>query len=300
MQGDDRSLNDALRHAVYAYASRWLPFRGAFKSIHKVDEEKAQQMEIEVRDHFWRRARASIYAAMAQPSYRSILALFLFTFTEMPASAKDHGFGHLCSEVLYSHFNYMRLPIERRNAHTLSEYTTVLPPDEPVPTSADLKQAGDAGIAIDHLGTSMFWLGVICDSTRSLIQQRPSIVLPGRSGDGIVWGLIRQRNIIFDQSFRSLRDSSLPLGPDVTDIVLQHALACKTMYFGVLNQFCESATSMTDSMEDAAQRVLEERLRFHDTLGQLLSLCARDYSILKLRARLNYSMTRGSSFVRLS
>lgn len=287
----DAALDDALRYAVYAYASRWLYFRNAFQITRGVDEERAQKMERDIRNHLWRRARTSMYAAMARPSYRSILALFLFVFIEMPEDNEDRGFNRLCCEVLFSHFNYMRSPTQRQTARPLSEYTTVLPlHDEAVDLPVPRKDDG-ADEKLDHLRTSMFWLGVICDSTRSLLQQCPSIVLPGRSGDAKVWDLIRQRNVIFDQSFRGLHTSPLPLPHDVTDIVLQHALACKTMHFGMLNQFLDAAFhNPTGSIDDAAQRLLDESCRFHDTLGPLLSMCARDYSNMQVGCQLNYSM----------
>lgn len=288
----DRLIDTALRHTVYAYACRWLPFRIAFQQIHHLTETGAKQLEEEVRAHFWRQARASIHAAMAQRSYRYILALFLFTSTEMPADDADFGFYHLCFEALFSILKYMRLPIHKQRYHPLSEYTTVVPFNDKAVSCERLspESVADLGSKLDHLTDAMFWMGVIVDSTRSLVQQSSSVILPGRSGDGKVWDLIRQRNVIFGQSFKVLHASSLPLGQDVTDIVLQHALACKTMYFGVLNQFCDAAVhDKSQSVEDAAQRVLEESCRFHDTLDQLLNLCTRDYLSVKLATRLNYS-----------
>lgn len=295
---EDRRIDTALRHAVYAYACRWLPFQTAFQHEHHRTETRAKQMEEEVRSHFWRQARASIQAAMAQRSYRYILALFLFTSTEMPADEADYGFYHLCFEALFSTLKYMRLPIQKQKYHPLSEYTTVVPFNNKAISCDSLSpdSVADLGSELDHLRDAMFWMGVIVDSTRSLVQQCSSVILPGRSGDGKVWDLIRQRNVILGQSFRVLHASPLPLGQDVTDIVLQHSLACKTMYFGVLNQFCDAAIhDKSQSIDDAAQRVLEESRRFHDTLDQLLNLCARDYLSVKLATRLNYSkLTRTS------
>ena len=289
----DATLNDSLRYAVYAFAARWLPLRSAFRATHRIDEGRAQKLEQEIRDHLWRRARTSMYAAMSRPSYRSIVALILFAFTEMPTDNEDQGFNRLCCETLFSHFNYMRLALQRQHRTPLSEYTTTLPLDREAIGSDLPKRRDDVGGKLEHLQNSMFWLGVICDSTRSLLQQYPSVVLPGKSGDGKVWDLIRQRNLIFDQSFRSLHGSPLPLPPEVTDIVLQHTLACKTMHFGMLNQFCDAAFhNKTESIEDAAQRVLVESRRFHDTLDQLLSLCARDYATMRVENQLNYSASK--------
>lgn len=294
----DAALNDAVRYAVYAYASQWLPFRTAFRVTLGVNEEKAGKMEQDIRDHFWRRARSSMYAAMGRPCYRSILALAVFAFAEMPTDNEDGGFQHLCCETLFSHFNYMASPTQRDTGKSLSEWTTVsshrLESIAPVPDCTRLNESGEKP---GHLRNPMFWLGVITDSTRSLLQQSPSIVLPGRSGDNKVWDLIRQRNVIFNQSFESLHGSPLPLPHDVTDIILQHALACKTMSYGIINQFCDALFhGKTEPVEVAAQRVLEECHRFHDTLDPLLSICARDYSMMRIGNQLNYSMSLQSSY----
>jgi hypothetical protein len=289
----DPTLDDCLRYAVYAYASKWLPLHSAFHTTRSVDDHKAQEMQQEIRDHLWRRARTLMHAAMTRPCYRSILALFLFSFSEMPADNNEYGFNHLCCEVLFSHFSYMRRSTSRPQGRPLSEYTSVVPPETVMPIESPLwsKTEEDAEGKFEHSRNCLFWLGVISDSTRSLLAGSPSVILPGRSGDAKVWDLIRQRNVVFDQSFRRLHASPLPLPPDITDIVLQHAFACKIMHFGMLNQFLDAAFhNPNDSVNEAAQRVLEESQRFHDTLGPLLHKCAQDYSTMSVGNQLNYSM----------
>ena len=283
---EDVATNDCLRYAVYAFAARWLPFRQAFRIKHGVSDEEAQKMERDVRSRLWRRARSSMYAAMTRPCYRSLLALFLFCFTEMPIDNDNPGFGHLSCEILFSHFNHMRAPNTRKKRwDTLSEYTTVTRSDPglQIPVSAE----------VEHLRDSMFWLAVICDSTRSMLQLSPSVVLPGRSGDAKVWDMIRRRNTIFDKSFKGLHDSALPLSDDVVNIVLQHSVACKTMHIGMINQFFDAVfhnKSSSEAIEEAAQRILDECNRFHDSLRDLLALCSRDFSTMTVGNKLTYGM----------
>ena len=291
----DVMLNDCLRYAVYAFACRWLPFRGAFKTMRGMSDEKAHEMERQVRDYFWRRARSSICPALTRPCYRSILALSLMSFTETPMNSDDQAFHHLCCDMLFCHFNRVTQPVLQRKMagmNTLSEFTTVSPTKDPAASCSKVDSPAPVRERVDHLRNSMFWLAVIYDSQRSLMQLTPSMILPGTSGDAKVWDRIRQRHVIFDQSFKGLRGSAVPLSDDVINVVLQHALACKTMHLGMINQFCDAALhnkASSKSIDAAAQRIQDESNRFHDSLNDLLTLCARDYSAMSRKNQLNYS-----------
>ncbi|PVI07198.1 hypothetical protein DM02DRAFT_705733 [Periconia macrospinosa] len=96
---EDRLLNNALRHAVYAYAINWLPLQDIFRQTRGVDHLEAQRMEQDVRAQLWRQARTSVLPALSRPSYRSVVALILVSFTEMPIENEDPGFNHLCCQV---------------------------------------------------------------------------------------------------------------------------------------------------------------------------------------------------------
>ena len=279
-------LNDALSNAIYAYSVRWLPLRSAYQRSHANGSRKSQTREQEVRDYLWHRARQSISAALSRPSYRSILALYLFTLTEMPVVNDDQGIGPLCSQTLLSQFNILRSPLQWPNVRPLSQATTALPL---VRGSHNLVWQRQQDQCIQHKREAMFWIGVVCDCSRALLQQLPQIILSGGSGDRKVWDFIRQRTVIFDQSFRTLQGSQIPLPPDVVVVVLQHATACKTMYMAGVNQFCDALYHQdAESVSEAAQRVLVDVRRFHDVFDQLLSMCARDYLTLSSESQLNY------------
>jgi len=135
----------------------------------------------------------------------------------------------------------------------------------------------------------MLWLGILCDMSQSAIQKSPSVLLPGNSGDEKAWDFIRQRTVIFDRSFRILNSSLTPLPADIVVVLLQHASACKTMYFGCINQFRDSLSQRNvDLILDHALKVSDERKRFHGTFDQLLAKCARDFLTMTLESQLNY------------
>lgn len=285
----DAVLNDAVCNAVYAYSIRWLALSSAFQKSRSVDAVQARHLEQDVRNHLWRRARMSMYPAMSRPTYRSVLALFCFTLTETPLDHDDQGFLHLCSQVLLSHFWYLRTPDQPLEVRPLSALSTVLPLTPGLdPSIVPTSQAENVRIR-GYMEDTMFWLGVLHDISRSIMHRLPSVILPGASGDKKVWDFIRQRTVIFDQSFRALRSSPLPLSHDITMVLLQHASACKTMYYGVISQFFDAVIHHNAELrEETAQRVLDESRRFHDVFDQLLALCARDYMTLTPDSQLHY------------
>jgi len=136
---------------------------------------------------------------------------------------------------------------------------------------------------------AMFWVGVVCDTSRSLINQVPMVLL-GEHGDAKVWEFILQRTVIFNQSFRPLHCSQDPLSPDLIVVILEHATACKTMYLGIINQFCDAMLHHnTEAIEKGAERIRLESRRFRDIFDPLLSRCGNEILTLRPESQLNYS-----------
>lgn len=282
-------LNNALRHAIYAFAARWLPVRSALETLHHGSTTKAQKHQQDFREQLWGNALKGVWPTLTRPSYRSILTLLLFTLTERPIDHDDPGITQLCSQTMLSHFVTLRSPFKCPETSPLGQCTTAVPRAE---GAVDCTMPGKLQLLdqkYQHLQDSIFWLGVLCDTSSSLIHQTPSIILPGKTADKQVWDFIRQRTVIFDQSFRVLHGSPLPLAPDIIVVVLQHASACKTMYLGVLNQFCDAVFHhKLEPVEDVAKRVSEESRRFHDVFDRLLAMCSRDYLTMSPENQTNY------------
>ena len=281
------SLDDALRYTIYGYAARWLPVRDALEQS-GIDVVTASKQQQDVQDQLWGKARQYSLSMLTRPSYRSILGLLLFTLTERPVDYDEPGLTHLCTQAMLGHFVRLRSSLELPVLLPLCGSTSATPSSHEALDSITPKTRPLNDPNRQHLQDSMFWLGVLVDTSRALINQTPSVILPGNSGDKEVWSFIRERTIIFDQSFKDLH-ASLPLSPEVLAIVLQHASACKTMYLATLNRFSASVFHQsTESVADTAQRVSEESQRFHDVFDRLLSLCASDYLTMNAENQVHY------------
>ena len=248
----------------------------------------ASKQQQDIQDQLWGKARQYSLSILTRPSYRSILALLLFTLTERPVDYDEPGLTHLCTQAMLGHFVRLRSSLELPVLLPLCGSTSATPSSHEALDSIIPKKRPFNDSNRQHLQDSMFWLGVLVDTSRALINQTPSVILPGNSGEKEVWSFIRKRTIIFDQSFNDLH-ASLPLSPEVVAIVLQHASACKTMYLGTLNQFSAAVFHQsTESVADTAQRVSEESQRFHDVFDRLLALCASDYLTMNAENQIHY------------
>lgn len=224
---------------------------------------------------------------MSRPSYRSILALYLFPLAEMPLIDDHPGSGQLCTQVLLTQFGILR-SLRWRKLHPLYFSTTVLPIVQKSQRNLAWGKRNKCSDEIQQrMRDAMFWVGVVCDTSRSLINQVPMVLL-GEHGDAKVWEFILQRTVIFDQSFRSHRSQD-PLPPDLIVVILEHATACKTMYLGIINQFCDALLHHNiEAMEKGAELIRLESRRFRDIFDPLLSMCGNEYLTLGPENQFNY------------
>ena len=228
---------------------------------------------------------------MSRPSYRSILALYLFSLAEAPCNNEDPGFSQLCMQVFLTQLGIVRSPSrntkERRPGTNIHDEaglietceSQVLPQDNEMQRSLD---------CIHRMRDAVFWMGVGCDTRLSLISQTPMVILR-KSVESKLWDFILQRTVIFDQSFRYLRTSLGPIPSEVVVVILEHATAYKTMCLSTINQFCDALLQGdTDSMTALAQRISCQNLQFREVFDQLLAICGRDYLTLGPESQLNY------------
>src|ERR1700712_3745488 len=70
-------INQALISAVHAFSARWLPISRFGKGI-ATDIQKLTATKEYFVENIWKRAHKDVLRVLTRPSYRSILALYLF------------------------------------------------------------------------------------------------------------------------------------------------------------------------------------------------------------------------------
>ncbi|KAK8912498.1 hypothetical protein VCV18_012461 [Metarhizium anisopliae] len=262
-------VDKALIRAIYAFSIRWLHLRSPSQP------HETRNLQTQLESNLWHCAAELMHAIVSQPCYRSILALQLFSETTVPADAHDEGIAELCQTASLAH--YMKL----YPASLLNE-----------PKFLSSKVAGAAKEDPTHLPMqdTALWLGCISDVARSIRSHRPLMLLAGRSAETKVWGYIRERAHVFDNSFKHLHSTPEVLPPEVVSIILQNASACKTMFWWnivrVRNALYDPAgdESVTQTMEKA----LQEYHRFQGVFAPFLDICSRNFQTLGQEAQLHY------------
>lgn len=262
-------VDKALIRAIYAFSIRWLHLRSPSQP------HETRNLQTQLESNLWHCAAELMHAIVSQPCYRSILALQLFSETTVPADAHDEGIAELCQTASLAH--YMKL----YPASLLNE-----------PRFLSSKVAGAAKEDPKHLPMqdTALWLGCISDVARSIRSHRPLMLLAGRSAETKVWGYIKERAHVFDNSFKHLHSTPEVLPPEVVSIILQNASACKTMFWWnvvrVRNALYDPAgdESVTQTMDKA----LQEYHHFQGVFAPFLDICSRNFQTLGQEAQLHY------------
>ena len=285
---DDYLIDHALVSAVHAFSVRWLSFRDTIVDSNGNSVERTRTPEEHIRNTLWHQASKAVYSVMTRPSYRSVLALHLVAITASSVDHKDHGIEDLCSEVSLSH--HLRLKSTSQNSFPNVISTELIPSWERLPSPQEQDKSPDETAERASRQDIAYWLGIVCDTARSLTQCRSSILLPGRSGDTKVWNYLRQRTANFDKSFRSLHGSQEPMSDEMVATILQHATACKSMCWWTMTRVQDALFHrMTDELvETALESAVQEIHRFHNLFAPLLDICARDFMIMNQRNQINY------------
>ena len=283
----DTIINRALNSAVYAYSVRWLLLGDVEQNQDPDSRKKFLSLKQELSGKLWRQARQHIHAVMSRPSYRSILALYLFAI--IPSSCDKDGdcIEDLCFEASLNHQNYLRSRALMKDQHPDSVLSLL--ENRSSSTTRDASSSNQ----MEHkcMMDIAYWFGAISDTTRSLSRCRPSIMLPGRSGEGKVWAAVRQRTEAFESEFGSLATLRAPLSDSKVVVILQHAFAFKMLVWAAIIRVQDALFHQMSeiTLEEAVATVRTESNRFEEVFFPLLSICQRDFMLLSRTTQMSYS-----------
>ncbi|KIW95583.1 uncharacterized protein Z519_04168 [Cladophialophora bantiana CBS 173.52] len=287
-------INRALMYAVYSYSVRWI----LINDKQYPDAEARSQfasMKNNLACGLYHQARKDMYAIMSLPSYRSVLALYLFAIIPSSIHAQGDSFSDLCLEASLSHQVYLQTRAQMpsssgdsiaslldRGAFS-STNITLMQEDSPLDTEKQEFQS---------MSRLAFWFGVISDTTRALTRCRPSIVLPGNTGESKVWSTVRQRTQLFEPQFKSLRAQPTPFTDDQVVAVLQHAFPLKTLVWAAITRVQDALVHQLSgiSLAEAVDNARKESNLFEQTFGQLLCLCQRDFLLLTRTTQMYWTL----------
>lgn len=283
---EDALINQALMSAVHAFAARWLSI-GHFRKPGETSTRDSIVMKECFVESLWQRAYNDVLPILTRPSYRSILALYLFGITPTSLGNKDRPASDLCLETSLRHYIKLRAEARITTHRILSESApTVVDGHRNVAETAALKSQEE----YSHLADTAYWFGIVCDTSRCLTRCQPSILLPGLNGENKVWDLVRKQIESFDIIYRSMHTSRAVLTDDTVLTIIQYGSACKTLFWKAISRvqdyFVHQTTDL--SLDQVMVNVIGAMSQFEDVFGSLLDQCARDYLLLTEKSRISY------------
>ncbi|KAK5064329.1 hypothetical protein LTR84_000162 [Exophiala bonariae] len=283
----DRLVNQALISAVHAFSARWLPL----SCFGEVNQPKSPHLLV-AKEHFveciWKRAQKDVEKVLTIPSYRSILALYLFGVTPTSSKNAERQIADYCMETALRH--YVRL--RARKCITASSV---------VPVGSDMTQDFGSNDRIigtqdahheehQHLEDTAYWFGIVIDGSRALTRCQPSVLLPGLTGDSRVWDLIKRQSENSANVFRSISSAKTLLTDETVTIMVQYGFQCKTLFWKAVSrlQECLFYQSIEVSLAVVLGDIEREITRFEKNFTHFLDKCGRDYILLSVKSRINY------------
>lgn len=292
----DCIINRALIYAVYAYCVRWLDLDENQPSQSIESQGRLARLKQELSDSFWAQARTEIYGVLSRPSYRSILALYLFAMIPSSPRKTDDDLEDHCIEACLSHHNFLnsrraRIPFGHRDSITSLLESSHYSSNDHYSTQGSLQQDLDETQRLS-MPNLAYWFGVISDTTRALTKCRPSILLPpGCDSETKVWGPVKARTRLFQKQFDSLRDLQTPISDAQLTEILQHAFAYKTLVWAAITRVQDALVHQMSgiSLAEAVDAARKQSNSYQEIFTPLLCLGLRDYMFLNRLTQMYFS-----------
>jgi hypothetical protein len=253
----------SLKYAIQAFASPWL------QSASHLSHKSATEVE-DIVSQSWRTARQAMLKAINRPSYRSILALYLFSQTPIPIGVpeeeeQDGISGPVCIRTALSHLQHLRA---RRS--TLSE----------APEYVDSESRA-------------YWAAMIWDTSAALAMDSRTSLTSGLKGACAepTWRVVKA---FLAGSFITRTADCHADGFEWTDEAAYELLAaasvCKTYIWKHITSVKEAVREgiPDDGIQVAWGALLDTLGIFTASIRPLLDSCERRIPFLNQRVRLNW------------
>jgi hypothetical protein len=267
----DEQIDRCLRSALHAYTARWLPlFIPADSRGRSVVEYDA------IGRSCWRAARKDMLKVINRPSYRSVLALYLFGQTPVPRGISreeelDGISGVVCSQTALLHVQQLRERLRccQFNGSEVSAWADT--------TSSPLISTQ----RYLNLETRAYWAAVIWDTSEAMTLNFRSSLSSGLKGacSEPVWQLTRAWLV---GSFHDRTEDGSRLSEDVAAEVMSAASVCTVYTWRTVASLKEALREGVDeaTVQSVWGSVLDALDVFRTTIHPLLSKCERQLHFL--------------------
>lgn len=278
-----RQLDESLKSAMAAFASRWLPL--ASKTANR------EVGEGNVIQALWRHARRDMLRVINRPSYRSMLALFLFSLTPIPTGILEEEeldgiSGQGCIHAALQHIQVLRA--RQRNLQFSGSKVSPFQTKQAIPASPVSVNASN----FINAESIAYWAALTFDTSTSLTLNCRSLLSSGLFGfdEELSWRLVRSGAHIFHEATQEWQPGSIDMTDERANQIVGAAAAWKLLGWKLTAVFKEA---LRDGHEESKVRkayaaVVDSIRYFNLTFRPHLEACQRRMQFLGQQTKLRW------------
>ncbi|KAL5342677.1 hypothetical protein BJX70DRAFT_394511 [Aspergillus crustosus] len=271
LRKEDHQAEQSLHGAIAAYSARWLPLASR--------EPNSSSYYQGVIHALWRHARRDMLRVINRPSYRSMLALFLFAMTPVPAEISEEEeadgiFGQVCIHAALQQIQTLRA----RQRSLQFNGTKVSQPtkSEAIPPIPETVGTTDF-ITAENIA---YWAAFTFETSTSLTLNCRSLLSSGLFGfeAEMPWRLVRSGATMFRDTWENWQSEGPYLVTDErANQIISSATAWKLLAWKLTAVFKEALRDghHESEVQRAFTLVVEGMSQFNDTYQQPLEACER-------------------------
>lgn len=279
----NRQIDESLRSTIAAFAARWLPL--APSSV------KGKGDKLSVIQDLWRHSRRDMLRVINRPSYRSMLALFLFGLTPIPAGISDDEeldgiSGQSCIHAGLQHIQILRA--RQRNLQFSGAKVSPYLKKQAIPTSPESLGISD----FMHAESTAYWAALTFDTSASLTLNCRSLLSSGLFGhsEELSWRLVRTCGKMFDEIAQQWQPGSLDMTDDRANQIVGAGAAWKLLGWKLTAVFKEALRDghEEEKVQAAYRDVVESIQYFNATFRPHLEACQSRMQFLGQQTKLRW------------
>ncbi|KAL2869601.1 uncharacterized protein BJX67DRAFT_370800 [Aspergillus lucknowensis] len=268
---DDRLADESLRGTIASFSARWLPLASRDPNTSSCYQSVVHAL--------WRQARRDMLRVINRPSYRSILALFLFALTPVPSEISEEEeadgiFGQVCIHAALQQIQTLRA---RQRSLQFNGTKVSQPTKSTAVPSLPMTVETTEFITAENIA---YWAALTFDTSASLTLNCRSLLSSGLFGfeAEMPWRLVRAGATMFQTTWDNWHEEgAYVMSDERANQIIASATAWKLLAWKLTAVFKEALRDGHDESEvqRAFTLVVEGIQQFNDTYRLPLEACER-------------------------
>ena len=277
----EQQISNSLHSTIAAFSARWLPVTST-----------AELDNLEVIQKLWRYARRNMLKVINRPTYRSMLTLFLYALTPIPAGISedeelDGISGQACLQVALQQIQTLRA----RQKNLQFNGAKVSPSTRTDSVSVSPSSIGAAKFI--HAESIAYWAALTFDTSASLTLNCKSLLSSGLLGveAEVPWRLVRTCSKMFSEVAEHWPASSyLGVTDERANQIIAAGAAWKLLAWKLTAVFKEALREGHDESEvsRAYTAVVDSIQLFNSTYRPHMESCQRRMQFLHQQTKLRW------------